>query len=196
MTDGSPFFALLLRMKHIHRWALMRSNRAESLSAHALETAVIAHALATIDCVRFGASCNADRAAAIALYHDASEVLTGDMPTPVKYHSPELRAAYAAVENAALERLMSLLPPDLRAAYAPYLGAEAADAPLYRYVKAADKLSALIKCVEEEKSGNAEFSAAKRSLLRAVQTLDMPSVDVFLAEFLPAFGDSVDGLLF
>ena len=161
----SEFFAMLSRMKYIDRWGLMRNTRQENLSEHSFETAVLAHALATLRNVRFGGHVNPERAAVLALFHDAPETLTGDLPTPVKYYSADIRGAYRAVESAAEQTLLSLLPSDLQDIYAPLLrGDSETDAELHRLVKAADKLSALIKCLEERRMGNAEFLKAEDSL--------------------------------
>ena len=193
----SSFFALLSRMKYISRWSLMRNASGETLSEHSLETAVLAHCLVTLRNARFspGAPLSAERAATLALFHDVPEVLTGDMPTPVKYYSEEVRAAYRQVEDSARASLLSLLPEDLRAAYADLLSYSAADAPLLPYLKAADKLSALIKCIEEQKAGNCEFAAAYASSLRALRAMDMPEVECFLEEFLPAYEKPLDGMI-
>ncbi len=201
---ASNFFAALSRMKYIERWALMRSSRPENLSEHSLETAVIAHALATIGNVRLGKALDADRAAVIALFHDASEIITGDMPTPVKYYNDEIRTAYKDVERVAEDRLLSKLPEDLRPVYedlfrAPDSSSGAAPDPehyLRRLVKAADKISALIKCIEEETTGNTEFRTAKASIGTALEEYasSLPEVRIFLAEFLPAYGHTLDEL--
>ena len=157
----SSFFAIISRMKYIDRWALMRNTHSENLSEHSLDTAIIAHALAVIRNRRFGGNINPERAALLAIFHDVPEVITGDMPTPVKYFSSEIRRAYAGVESAAENRLLSLLPEDMRDEYIPLITHEGEDAQLLKIVKCADKLSALIKCIEEEKAYNKEFSAAK-----------------------------------
>jgi len=194
----NSFFAMLSRMKNISRWALMRNTQRESLSEHTLETAVIAHALANIRAARFGGSINPDRVAALALYHDASEILTGDMPTPAKYHSPTLREAYGKLEREAAHRLLSLLPDYLHPAYRSLLlpdSGELADADdVYsrRLVKAADKLSALIKCIEERKAGNQEFTSAEAATRNTLRDMGLPEVDVFIDEFLPAYGKTLD----
>jgi len=196
---SNSFFALLSRMKYISRWALMRNATQESLSEHTLETAILAHALASLHNARFLAQgqppLSAERAATLALLHDVPEVLTGDLPTPVKYHSEHLRAAYAKVEASACASLLALLPDDLRGVYAPLLTHEADEAGLWRYVKAADKLSALIKCMEERKAGNREFVRAEDSLLSTLRELRMPEVDCFLEEFLPAYEQPLDGMM-
>jgi 5'-deoxynucleotidase len=186
-------------MKYISRWALMRNATNESLSEHTLETAILAHALAVLHNTRFlgeGAPpVPAERVAALALLHDVPEVLTGDLPTPVKYHSAHLRAAYKQVEASACASLLDLLPGDLRAAYTPLLVPEKDELHLWCYVKAADKLSALIKCMEERKAGNREFLRAEGSILATLQALHMPEVDCFLEEFLPAYEQPLDGMV-
>lgn len=195
----ATFFALVSRMKYIDRWALMRSSRPENLSEHALEVAMIAHALATIGNVRYGRSLDASRAALIGLYHDASEIVTGDMPTPVKYHSADIRDAYKEVEREAEERLLATLPDDLRPAYENlFVPAETEDdAYLRRLVKAADKISALIKCIDERQAGNAEFRTAEATTRAKVEELraELPEVGDFVDECLPSYGSTLDELL-
>ena len=197
----SHFLALLSRMKYIERWALMRSSRAENLSEHSLEVALIAHMLCVIGNVRFGRSLNAERAALVALYHDASEIVTGDMPTPVKYHDGSIRDAYKAVEKNAEERLVATLPEDLRPSFEgifwPADNADEDELYLRRLVKAADKLSALIKCVDEARSGNAEFKSAEVTCRASVDALaaELPEVADFVREFLPSYGATLDELL-
>ena len=192
----SHFFALLSRLKYIERWALMRSASPENLADHSLEVAMIAHALCVIGNVRYGKSLNAERAALIGMYLDASEIITGDMPTPVKYFNSEIRSAYAKVEEAAAERLTSALPDDLRPVYEDILHGND-DEYLMRLVKAADKISALIKCVDEEHAGNEEFKTAADSTRLAIDAMaiDMPEVADFLREFLPSYGRTLDELL-
>ncbi|MBE5997413.1 MAG: 5'-deoxynucleotidase [Lachnospiraceae bacterium] len=203
---NSHFFATVSRMKYIERWALMRNSRPENLSEHAAEVAMIAHALCTIGNVRYGRSLNAERAALVGLYHDASEIITGDMPTPVKYYNRSLKSAYKEVERIAEDRLVGQLPEDLQPAFSDIFGtsvapgdAEDLDNELYmrRLVKAADKLSALIKCMEEESSGNQEFSRAGETTRRSVEEMaeEMPEVKDFLEEFLPSYGKTLDELL-
>jgi 5'-deoxynucleotidase len=182
-------------MKFIARWALMRNARPENLSEHSLECAVLAHALVTLHNVRFGGALSAERAATLALFHDVPEVLTGDLPTPVKYHSATVRQAYGAVEESACATLLQLLPPDLRPSYASLLQPQPEEAALWKYVKAADKLSALIKCMEEQRAGSGEFRQAKTATLAALRRLGMPEVECFLAEFLPAYEEPLDVVL-
>lgn len=208
----SHFLAILSRMKYIERWALMRSSRPENLSEHALDVALIAHVLATLANVRHGRALDADRAAVLGLFHDASEIITGDMPTPVKYHDAAINEAYKAVEAGAEKRLLGTLPDDLRGVYATYFSpdaegasgpAEVPEAPdadeayLRRLVKAADKISALIKCVDERRAGNAEFASAEATCRAAVDAAgaELPEVADFVEEFLPSFGSTLDQLL-
>ena len=187
------FFAMLSRMKYINRWGLMRSTQSENIAEHSLDVAVIAHALALLRTRRFGLPCDAERAAVLGLFHDAMEIITGDLLTPVKYHSAEIRRAYGEVESLAAGRLLSMLPEDLRGDYAPLLsGGAPGDAALLPLVKAADKISAVIKCIEERKTGNREFLAAEETLRRAVGDMHLPEADLFVREFLPAFEQSLD----
>ena len=195
----SHFFATLSRMKYIERWALMRSSRPENISEHSLDVAMIAHALAVIGNVRYNRDVDAEKAALIGLYHDASEIITGDMPTPVKYFNANIRNAYKDVEAIANDRLLSQLPEDLRPAYETIFRPDKTDereALLHRLVKAADKISALIKCIEEERSGNQEFKSAKESTERALKYMaeELPEVRDFLRDFLPSYGKALDEL--
>ncbi len=192
MDNG--FFAMASRMKYINRWALMRNEHSENLSEHSFEVAVIANALAVIGNKRFGKSYNAERAALLGLYHDMPETLTGDMPTPVKYYNEEVRAAYKTVEDSACRRLVEMLPDDFREEYSPFLIPEKSDEELWRLVKAADKISALIKCLEEKKAGNSEFVKAGEGVRKSVESLGLPEAKVFLEEFLPAYELTLDEL--
>ena len=186
------FFAMLSRMKYITRWGLMRNTRPENLSEHALEVAVLAHALALIGQKRLGLPLDPNRAATLALFHDAPEILTGDLPTPVKYADPAIKSAYKQVEREAAGRLLDMLPEDLREDYRPLLMPGPADAPLHPLIKAADKLSALIKCIEEERAGNLEFRKAKESTLAAIHALDCEPAEIFLREFIPSYTLTLD----
>ena len=192
------FFATISRMKYIERWALMRNSRSENLSEHSLEVAMIAHALCVIGNVRHGKNLNADKAALIGLYHDASEIITGDMPTPVKYYNPEIREAYKQVETIAEYKLLEKLPSDLRPAYQEIFKGQMTneDKEMRKLVKAADKLSAYIKCIEEEKSGNTEFSTAKKTINKSLEKLrlELPEVNDFIEEFIPSYGRTLDEL--
>ena len=185
----NAFFAILSRMKTIARWGLMRGTRQENLSEHTLEVAYLTHALVSLGNQRFGRQLDPGRAVLYALYHDCSEILTGDLPTPVKYHNDNLRAAYQAVEAEAAGRLLQKLPPELRQDFAPCFDIPADYAPL---VKAADKLSALIKCQEEKSSGNHEFDRAYETTLASLRQMALPEAEAFLAEFFPAYGYTLD----
>lgn len=186
------FFAMHSRMKYINRWALMRNVNGENISEHSNDVAVIAHALAVISNVRFGGSLNAERAAFLGLYHDMTEIITGDMPTPVKYHSDDMREAFRKVEDMASDKLLSMLPEDMRAYYESAFFQQKDDEYLWKLVKAADKISALIKCIEEKNAGNNEFGKALESTREAIEKMNMPEADVFLKEFIPSFYLSLD----
>jgi 5'-deoxynucleotidase len=186
------FFAMLSRMKYIDRWGLMNNTKTENISEHSLETAILAHALVNIANVRLGESLDADKAAVIAMFHDAGEIITGDMPTPIKYYNPEIKNAYKAIEKVAEDRLISMLPEDLRDIYRPVISAE--DKTLERYVKAADKLSALIKCIEEVRMGNNEFLKAKESTEASICAMNLPALDIFMKECMPAYYLTLDEL--
>lgn len=187
---NSNFFSMLFRMKYIDRWALMRNSRQETLTEHTLEVAVLAHALAELGNARCSKSYNADRAAVLGMFHDAHEILTGDMPTPVKYQNTSIETAFKGVERAANESLLAMLPADLAGEYAPLLNE--ADEELKPLVKAADKLSALIKCIEERKAGNMEFKMAEQSIRENLASNPLPEVALFMKEFLPAFELTLD----
>ena len=190
------FFAMLSRMKYINRWGLKRNTLSENIAEHSLEVAYIAHALALIRERRLGIPCDAERAAVLAMFHDCTEIITGDMPTPIKYHSPEIRAAYREVENLAAGNLLALLPEDLRPDYVSIFDEEnEEDAALRPLVKAADKISGIIKCIEERKTGNREFIVAEEGQRRAVEAMDRPEARIFMTEFLPAYEQSVDEYL-
>ncbi len=230
----SHFLAIVSRMRYIGRWQLMRNSRPENLSEHSLDVAMIAHLLCVIANTRYGQQLDAERAALIGMYHDVSEIITGDMPTPVKYHDADIRTAYKDVERSAVERLLSTLPADLQPTYRGVLapdtcgngeldgtaragaaagvegatnagveGAPAESEPdpatqrMLRLVKAADKLSAYIKCAEEESSGNTEFRSA-RATTRAMldqMAAELPEVADFMRDFLPSYGSTLDELL-
>ena len=181
-------------MKYIDRWALMRNTEKESLDSHSKEVAVIANALAIIGNKRFGKSYNPDRAAVLGLYHDAHEIITGDMPTPVKYQNEDILVAFKAVEDSANEKLLEKLPDDLREEFSGLLTGENEDEELLVLIKAADRLSALIKCIEERKAGNTEFKVAEKSTLKRIKKMNVPEAEVFLNEFLPAYEQTLDTL--
>ena len=186
------FYALIARMKNIGRWALMRSVTPENVQEHSHMVAVLAHALAVIRRDILGIPCDPEKAAAAALFHDASEILTGDLPTPIKYNNPEIMTAYREVEAAASEKLLDMLPEALRPAYRPLL--MESDPETKRIVKAADKLSAYIKCIEERRAGNDEFRQAEQKSLDALHSYRMEEVEYFLQNFIPAFDRTLDEL--
>ena len=185
---------MVSRMKYINRWALMRNEHSENLAEHSFEVAVIAHALTVIANKRFGRRLDSDRAALMGLYHDTPETLTGDMPTPVKYYSDDVRAAYRTVEEVACKSLLSMIPEDIREEYESMFVPREEDSELWKYVKAADKISALIKCIEEKKAGNSEFVLAATGTEKAIASLNMPEAEIFLKEFLPAYELTLDEL--
>ncbi len=186
------FFAMLSRMKYIFRWSLMRNTRMENICEHSQDVAVIAHALALLHNGRFGGTVNVERCVLLAMYHDVPEILTGDLPTPVKYNDPAIREAYRRVERMSAEQLLNQLPKDLEMAYRPLLLPEETDSDELRIVKAADKLAALVKCVEELKQGNGEFREARRATEAAIHAMDLPAANCFLEEFLPSFELTLD----
>lgn len=191
-----PFSALLGRMKYITRWALMRSGRPESLSEHTADTALIAHTLCLIAqrCTGTGDGIRPDTVATAALYHDAPEILTGDMPTPVKYKNEALRTAYKAVEAESARAIASLLPPELAGVGESYLTGAVLNEAERRLLKAADRLSALIKCMEEDGAGNREFAAALAQQKAALEAMHSPEVDYFMAHMLPCYNQNLDEL--
>ena len=186
------FYALIARMKNIGRWSLMRSVTPENVQEHSHMVAVLAHALAVIRRDVFGEDCDPDACAAAALFHDASEILTGDLPTPIKYFDPGIMTAYRRVEAAAAEKLLGMLPAELRPAYEPLLGEQ--EPEVRRLVKAADKLAAYIKCIEERRAGNDEFLLAEKKSLDTLRGYEMPEVEYFLTRFIPAFDSTLDEL--
>ena len=188
----SKFFAVISRMKYINRWALMRNTINENISEHSLETAFIAHALALIRNKRFGGSVSPERCALLAMFHDTTEIITGDLPTPIKYYSKEIKGAYDEIEQKAKNTLISYLPEDLQEEYEPLFIRTEQEAELWSLVKGADKLSALIKCIEERKMGNSDFISAENATLKALNEMDIPEIKVFLEEFIPAYNLTLD----
>lgn len=188
------FFAMISRMKYIERWSLMRNSISENISEHSLEVAVLSHALAVIGNKRYNKVLNAERAALLGLYHDATEIITGDMPTPIKYFNKDINDAFKIIEENAAIKLLSLLPEDLRVEFQGVFFKQEEDAYLWRLVKAADKLSALIKCIEEEKTGNREFESAFVSIQETLCEMDLIEVEVFMEEFLPSYYKTLDEL--
>lgn len=188
------FSAMMSRMKYIDRWALMRNSTKENISEHSLEVAMLAHLLAVIGRVRFGKDLDADKAALIGIYHDSTEIITGDMPTPIKYYSDEMRDTFKRIEDLAAIQLLTMLPDDIREEYETLFFQQERDAYLWKLVKAADKISALIKCVEEEKAGNTEFVSAKKMTRQSIDAMGLCEVEVFFEEFFPAYRMTLDEL--
>ena len=190
---ANEFYALLGRMRYINRWGLMRNSFSENIQEHSHQVAVLAHALALIRRDILGLSApDPDRCAVAALYHDATEILTGDMPTPIKYYNSSIKEAYKQVERIAADRLLDMLPQQLRQSYCGLLTEE--DEQIAAIVKAADKLSAYIKCVEEQKAGNTEFESAAVQTMASMRAMDLPELDWFIRECLPAFSQNLDQL--
>ena len=186
------FFAYLSRLKFIRRWGLMRSTQQENDAEHSLQVAMIAHGIALMGKQRYGREVNPEHVLALAVYHDATEVITGDLPTPVKYHSPELRASYKQLEGLAAGKLLSMLPESMRGEYGAYLAE--GDDYAHQVVKAADRISAYTKCMEEKRSGNHEFDAAGENVLQAIDQIALPEVQDFMKEFVPSFALTLDEL--
>ncbi len=177
------------RMKNIYRWGLMRNTRQENLSEHSFEVAQIAHALAIINNKRLGGSIDPYFTTVAAMYHDSSEIITGDMPTPIKYYNDEIKSAYKQIEAVAEVQLMEMLPQDFKDEFSKIYSPDSETA---RLIKAADKLSALIKCIEELNMGNREFAVAEKSTLKAIKEMNCAEADIFLEEFIPGFSLSLD----
>ncbi len=188
------FFALMARMKYIERWALMRNSLSENVSEHSLEVAMLAHGLAIISNEKCGNDFDVSRVALMGLYHDANEIITGDMPTPIKYHDDHIKAAYKRVEDLASQTMIDKLPDYMRKYYQPVFFPQEGNEREWRLVKAADKLSALIKCMEELRSGNQEFKTAKKTIEDTLHKMEMPEVEIFVKEFLPAYELTLDEL--
>lgn len=191
--SNSHFFAMLSRMKYISRWGLMNNTKIENISEHSLQVAMFAHLLVFIHNKNTGENLNGERAALLGVYHDASEIITGDLPTPIKYYNPQIIESYKAVEKMAENKLVLMLPQDYQEEYKNILSFEGTgDNELKKYVKAADKLSALVKCIEEIRMGNDEFKQAKATIEKSLKDMKMPEVDVFFRDFLPSFSLTLD----
>ena len=190
----SHLFAYLSRMKFIRRWSLMHGTYPENVQEHSLQVALVTHMLAVIRNRLFSGEVNPERAAALALYHDVGEVLIGDLPTPVKYFNPEIKTAYQSIEQTAVHKLFSMLPEELKDDYQPFFEPADADRDHHELVKAADKLCAYLKCLEEVSAGNKEFSQAEQTLKETVERIDLPEVRYFLETFVPSFRLTLDEL--
>jgi 5'-deoxynucleotidase len=191
--SNSHFYAMLSRMKYINRWGLMNNTKNENISEHSLQVAMLAHCLVLIHNKRFGGSLDAQRAAILGIFHDTTEIITGDMPTPIKYFNPIIKEAYKEIEENAADKLVSMLPEDFKPELESIIKMNGEqDKELKPFVKAADKFSALIKCIDELRMGNDEFRKAKDTILDALHQMNMPEVKVFEEEFLPSFSLSLD----
>ena len=186
------FYAMLSRMKYINRWGLMQNTRHENLCEHSLEVAFIAHALGIINNEIYGGNINAERLAILGMYHDVTEIITGDMPTPVKYYNPVIRNAYKEVEKVAGKQMLSGLSSEIRDRYESVLTETEEEKELWKYVKAADKISAYIKCLEERKTGNMDFADAEQTIYKAITDMHMDEVDYFMKEYIPAYMLTLD----
>jgi 5'-deoxynucleotidase len=188
----SNFYAFIWRMKYINRWGLMRNTREENVSEHSLEVAIIAHALSVIQKKRLKLDVDPEKTALYAIYHDSSEIFTGDLPTPVKYFNTTIKTAYKDVERRASQRLLNLLPDDFHEEYVHVLLPDESEKEIWKTIKAADKICAYIKCIEEEKSGNKEFLKARQSILKDIEGLGRDDVRIFLDEFMEGYGLTLD----
>ena len=188
------FYAFISRMKYINRWGLMRNTITENIQEHSYDVAVLAHAIALIANKYFGGKYNPERACMYAMFHDTNEIITGDLPTPVKYFNKEIKESYAQLEDISKEKLLSMLPEDFRQEYREFLFYEDLDKEYYPIVKAADKISAYIKCVEEVKAGNGEFKKAKTATAKAIKEMKFPPADYFMEKFVPAYSLTLDEL--
>ncbi len=189
---NNHFFAYLSRMKYINRWGLMRNSLPENIQEHSLQVAIIAHALAVIKNTFFDGKIDANRVAVLGMFHDSNEIITGDLPTPIKYYNPEINTAYKQIENVSKERLIGMLPKEMKKTYRDIFFSDDTNTEMTGIVKAADKIAAFIKCVEEEKAGNSEFKKARESILKNIQKMRMPEVEYFMKEFIPSFYLTLD----
>jgi len=189
----SHFFAYMARMKFIMRWGLMRNTRPENNAEHTAQVAMIAHALAALQNARHKGNLDTGFVASIALYHDAGEVITGDLATPIKYFNPLIKEAFHRIEDVASGKLLGMLPADLQQVYEPLLAPDMTTLA-WRLVKAADRIAAYAKCVEEIKAGNSEFALAAQSILKSIEAIDIPAVGDFMREFVPSYALSLDEL--
>lgn len=189
---NNHFFAMVNRMKFIDRWSLMNNSSKENIAEHSHSVAVIAHALAVIGNKKFGKNYNAERTALLAMYHDTTEVITGDMPTPVKYYNDDIKNVYKDIEHIAGERLLAMLPDEFREDYVPFFEKQESDKDLWVLVKAADKIDALIKCIEETRMGNKEFEKALITQQEKIDEINLPEVQYFKERFLTSYYLTLD----
>lgn len=184
------FFGMLARMKYINRWGLMRNTITENIAEHSLDVAVIAHALATIGNIYYNKQNNPEHIAVLAMFHDATEIITGDLPTPIKYYAPEIRDSYKKVEEVAANQLISELPKEMQKVYGEILHEDSNED--WKYVKAADKISAYVKCIEESRMGNHDFEKAENTIKEAIEEMDMPEIKYFMENFLASYSITLD----
>ncbi len=193
MDDKSfHFFAFLSRMKYINRWGLMRNTYTENIQEHSLQVAIIAHGLAVIKNTYFSGEVNPERVAILAMFHDCNEIITGDMPTPIKYYNPQISKIYKDIEDISKEKIISMLPEEMADEYYSLFFKNPDDMKCWKLVKAADRISAYIKCVEEVKVGNNEFKKARETILQSILEIDLPEVGYFMEKFIPSFNLSLD----
>lgn len=193
MDDKSfHFFAFLSRMKYINRWGLMRNTYTENIQEHSLQVAIIAHGLAVIRNTYFNGEVNPERVAILAMFHDCNEIITGDMPTPIKYYNPQISKIYKDIEDISKEKIISMLPEEMADEYYSLFFKNPDDMNCWKLVKAADRISAYIKCVEEVKVGNNEFKKARETILQTIEENDLPEVRYFMEKFIPSFNLSLD----
>lgn len=188
------FFSYMAKMKHIKRWGIMRNTREENIQEHSLQAAMIAHALAIIKNKLFGGNVDAERVMAVAVYHEAGEVITGDLATPIKYFNPEIKNAYKQIERVAEQKLIAMLPDEIKGEFEALILGREDDKEVYALVKAADRICAYIKCIEETSAGNKEFEKAQKTILATIEKLDMPEVRYFMDKFIPSFELTLDEL--
>lgn len=191
---SSHFFAMISRMKYINRWGLMNNTQNENICEHSLQVAMFTHCMILMHNEKYKDNLSADRGAVLAIYHDSSEIITGDLPTPVKYYNPDITKAYKEVENIAEQQLVNMLPKSLQKYYSDILHYSEEDKELWKYVKAADKISALTKCITEMNMGNSEFSDAFYTLKKSIADMDMPVANEFMEEYIPSFRLTLDKL--
>ncbi|EPR13284.1 5'-deoxynucleotidase [Ruminiclostridium papyrosolvens] len=193
MDDKSfHFFAFLSRMKYINRWGLMRNTYTENIQEHSLQVAIIAHGLAVIKNTYFNGEVNPERVAILAMFHDCNEIITGDMPTPIKYYNPQISKIYKDIEDISKEKIISMLPEEMADEYYSLFFKNPDDMNCWKLVKAADRISAYIKCIEEVKAGNNEFKKARETILQTITEIDLPEVRYFMERFIPSFNLSLD----
>lgn len=190
--ENFHFFAFLSRMKYINRWGLMRNTYTENIQEHSLQVAIIAHGLAVIRNTYFNGEINPERVAILAMFHDCNEIITGDMPTPIKYYNPQISKIYKDIEDISKEKIISMLPEEMADEYYSLFFKNPEDINCWKLVKAADRISAYIKCIEEVKAGNNEFKKASESILQTIQEIELEEVSYFMDKFLPSFNLSLD----